>query len=305
MMKIIDVSKFQTTVDYQAVKDAGVDGVIIRCGLTYWGAQNMGIDPLFLTHYNGFRAVGMPIGAYYYSAADTVEVAKKEAEFVKTLLAGKQFEFPVYYDVENEQRMGKLSKETLTAIVETFCESLEDAGYFVGVYANTNYFVNKLDHARLAGKYTIWLADYRGNNANKTLKRDIFQYTSKGSVKGIAGNVDMNECYRDFPKEIKAAGLNGFSKGESVTPAPKPEKSFFPAKGYFSRGDKHENVAKIASFMRRVFPAYTDERALGDLYGPYIQAAIKEFQRRTGLEADSNTGPITLAELKKYGFKTQ
>lgn len=303
MLKIIDISKYQTTVDYQAVKDAGVDGVIIRCGITYWGAQNMGVDPLFLTHYNGFRAVGMPIGAYYYSAADTVEVAKKEAEFVKTLLAGKQFEFPVYYDVENEQRMGKLSKEMLTAIVETFCESLEEAGYFVGVYANTNYFVNKLDHARLAGKYTIWLADYRGNNANKTLKRDMWQYTSTGKVKGVAGDVDVNECYRDFPPIIKGAGLNGFSGETSKpTPVPKPS-SFFPAKGYFGIGDKHENVAKIAAFMRRVFPAYTDERALGSLYGQYIQKAIREFQRRTGLEADGNVGPITLSMLEKYGFE--
>lgn len=83
-----------------------------------------------------------------------------------------------------------------------------------------------------------------------------------------------------------------------------PESSgFFPTKGYFSRGDKHENVAKIASFMRRVFPAYTSEKALGDLYGPYIQASIKEFQKRTGLETDGNTGPITLSMLKKYGFK--
>ena len=303
MMKIIDISKYQTTVDYQAVKDAGVDGVIIRCGLTYWGAQNMGIDPLFLTHYNGFRAVGMPIGAYYYSAADTVEVAKKEAEFVKTLLAGKQFEFPVYYDVENAQRMGKLSKSALTEIVETFCESLEDAGYFVGVYANTNYFTNKLDHARLSSKYTIWLADYRGANADKTLKRDIFQYTSKGSVKGIAGNVDVNECYRDFPPIIKGAGLNGFS-GETSKPTPPPKpSSFFPAKGWFGMGDKHENVAKIAAFMRRVFPAYTDERALGSLYGQYIQKAIREFQRRTGIEADGNVGPITLSMLEKYGFE--
>ena len=303
MMKIIDISKYQTTVDYQAVKDAGVDGVILRCGITYWGAQNMGIDPLFLTHYNGFRAVGMPIGAYYYSAADTVEVAKKEAEFVKTLLAGKQFEFPVYYDVENEQRMGELSKEMLTAIVETFCESLEDAGYFVGVYANTNYFANKLDHARLAGKYTIWLADYRGANADKTLKRDMFQYTSKGSVKGIAGNVDVNECYRDFPPIIKGAGLNGFS-GETNKPTPPPKpSSFFPAKGWFGMGDKHENVAKIAAFMLRVFPAYTDERALGSLYGQYIQKAIREFQRRTGIEADGNVGPITLSMLEKYGFE--
>lgn len=79
--------------------------------------------------------------------------------------------------------------------------------------------------------------------------------------------------------------------------------SFFPAKGYFSLGDNHANVGKIAAFMRRVFPAYTNKKALGNYYGQYIQASIKEFQRRTGLEADGCVGPITLAELKKYGFK--
>lgn len=299
MLKVIDISKNQPTVDYQAVKDAGVSGVILRCGLTYWGAQNMGADALFATHYKGFCAVGMPVGAYYYSAADTVEQAKREAEFVKALLTGKRFAFPIYYDMENDERMRKLSKEALTTIAETFCESLENAGYFVGVYANTNYFQNKLDHARLAKKYTLWLADYRGDNANQSLSRDMWQYTSSGSVKGIAGNVDVNECYRDFPSVIKMAGLNGFAGNI----ASNVSENFFPAKGYFGMGDKHENVAKIASFMRRVFPAYTNEKALGDLYGPYIQSAIKEFQRRTGLETDGNTGPITLSMLKKYGFK--
>lgn len=78
--------------------------------------------------------------------------------------------------------------------------------------------------------------------------------------------------------------------------------NFFPAKGYFQLGDTHTNIGKIAVFMRRVFPAYTNKKALGNYYGQYIQASIKEFQRRTGLEADGCVGPITLAELKKYGF---
>ena len=241
MLKVIDISKYQPTVDYQAVKDAGVNGVILRCGLTYWGAQNMGADELFSTHYNGFKKVGMPVGAYYYSAADTIEMAKKEAEFVKTLLVGKQFAFPIYYDVENDERMSKLSKETLTTIVETFCESLENAGYFVGVYANTNYFQNKLDHARLAKKYTLWLADYRGDNANQSLLRDMWQYTSSGSVKGIAGNVDVNECYRDFPSVIKMAGLNGFTKEEQSTKPvmPKPSVKTYTVKS----GDSFWKIA--------------------------------------------------------------
>lgn len=79
--------------------------------------------------------------------------------------------------------------------------------------------------------------------------------------------------------------------------------SFFPKKGYFSLGDTHENVGKIASFMYKVFPSYTKKSALGNYYGKNIQASIKEFQRRTKLEADGCVGPITLKELKKYGFK--
>lgn len=81
------------------------------------------------------------------------------------------------------------------------------------------------------------------------------------------------------------------------------KKSFFPKKGYFKLGDKHENIGKIASFMYKVFPAYTDKKALGNYYGKYIKASIKEFQKRTGLETDGSVGPITLAKLKEYGFK--
>ena len=80
-------------------------------------------------------------------------------------------------------------------------------------------------------------------------------------------------------------------------------KSFFPSKGYFSLGDNHENVGKIANFMYKTFPAYTDKKALGNYYGEYIEASITEFQRRTKLEADGCVGQITLKELKKYGFK--
>jgi N-acetylmuramoyl-L-alanine amidase CwlA len=78
---------------------------------------------------------------------------------------------------------------------------------------------------------------------------------------------------------------------------------FFPPKGYFALGDTHANIGKIADFMYRVFPAYTDKKALGNYYGKYIQSSIKEFQRRTGLVKDGIVGQQTLAELEKYGFK--
>lgn len=224
MTKIIDVSEYQPNIDYAKVKAAGIGGAILRCGYTGWGSSHsLNADKCFEKHYAGFQAAGVPVGAYYYSTADTVDFAKKEAEFVQSLLKGKRLELPVYYDIENNERQGKLSKALLTEIADTFCTAMEDAGYFVGVYANTSWFTSKLDHAALSAKYTIWLADYRGDQANKTLKRDIWQYSSKGKVDGIGGNVDVNECYRDFPPEIKAAGLNGYSKVISSAPAAKPQ----------------------------------------------------------------------------------
>lgn len=212
MQRMIDVSKYQPDIDYAKVKAAGIEGVIIRCGITYWGEQQMDKDPYFEQHYAGFKAVGIPVGAYYYSAADNNEVAKREAEYCKTLLAGKQFELPVYYDVENNERMGNLSKDALTQICNTFCDTMEASDYFVGIYSNTNYFTNKLNFSELSQRYTIWLADFRGENANQTLKRDIWQYSSTGRIDGISGNVDLDECYRDFPPLMKEYGKNGFGK---------------------------------------------------------------------------------------------
>lgn len=79
--------------------------------------------------------------------------------------------------------------------------------------------------------------------------------------------------------------------------------SFFPERGYFKKGDVSPNVGKIASFMYKTFPSYTSKKALGNIYGANLIKAIKEFQKRTGLEVDGNTGPFTLAELEEYGFK--
>ncbi len=79
--------------------------------------------------------------------------------------------------------------------------------------------------------------------------------------------------------------------------------SFLPDSGYFKKGDKSENVAKLAQFMRRMFPSYTSVKALGPVYGDNLIKAIKEFQRRTGLKVDGSVGPITLAKLQEYGFK--
>lgn len=232
-MKILDVSKYQPNIDYAQVAKQ-VDGVILRCGVTGWGTANQcSTDDCFEKHYAGFKAVGLPVGAYYYSAADTIAKAQEEAEYCKKILAGKQFELPIYYDVECRERMNKLSKEQLTAQVIAWCDKMEQAGYFVGVYSYTSFVNEKLDIASLAQRYTIWLADYR-QNYDRTIPRDMHQYTSTAQIAGIAGGVDMSNLFRtNLMETIQEAGLNGFAK--KPTPNVQMYKVVF---GGCSQGDK-------------------------------------------------------------------
>lgn len=171
------------------------------------------------------------------SYARSAEEAREEANACLQVLKGKQFEFPIYFDIEDSTQ-GNLGKAVLTTMCEVFCDTLEKAGYFAGVYASTYWFTDKLAHGRLAGKYTIWLADYRAGY-NKTLKRDMHQYTSHGSMAGIAGRVDRNTCTRDFPAIIKKAGLNGFGKVDK------------PLAG--------ENSTQAASYTRKIGPAARED----------------------------------------------
>ena len=210
--RILDASKYQPDIDYGATA-SDCSGVLLRAGLTYWGAQNMGEDECFEKHYAGFKAVGLPVGAYYYSAADSVAVAEREADYFLSLLKGKQFELPVYYDVENNQRQGGLSKELLTQIVDAFCSRVQAAGYYVGFYASTSWLKSKMDTVYLSKKYTLWKADYRAAY-DKTIACDIHQYTSQGRIAGISGNVDLNHCYKNFVSVIKSKGLNGYAPQE-------------------------------------------------------------------------------------------
>ncbi len=195
--KVIDLSYHNTVTDFAAVKNAGIYGVILRVG---YGRERSQKDKKFEEYYAAAKVAGLHIGAYWYSYADSVADAAKEANACLECIRGKQFDFPVYYDLE-ESRTAALGKAACTQLAVDFCTAMEQAGYWAGVYANTNWFTNYLDHGVLSAKYTIWLADYR-EAYNTTLGRDMHQYTSTGSVEGVSGNVDCNRCTRDFPAEI-------------------------------------------------------------------------------------------------------
>lgn len=181
----IDVSCWQVGVNYNKVKSAGITAVIIRAG---YGRETSQKDKQFETHYKNAKAAGLKVGAYWYSYAESVADAKKEASACLACVKGKTFDLPIYYDLEDSS-MTKLGKSTLTKIAKTFCEAIKAGNYRAGIYANPNWFNNYLDYSALKAKYSIWLAQWTSSH---TLSCDIWQYSETGQVSGVSGNVDMS-----------------------------------------------------------------------------------------------------------------
>lgn len=214
-IKVLDVSSYQSNIDYAKVKASGIGGVILRCGRTYWGEIRVAGDDTFEKHYKGFKAVGMPVGVYYYSAANTTAKAREEANFVLNVLKGKQLELPVYFDVENNERQKPLSKQELTDVTKAFCEVIEKAGYYIGIYASSSWLKDELDMNQL-NNYDVWVAHYGVSKPSYTGSYGMWQYTSSGSVAGISGDVDLSYCYKDYPTIIKNAKLNGYNVEQEI-----------------------------------------------------------------------------------------
>ena len=221
--KGIDVSKWQGNIDWQKVKAAGIEFAMLRGG---FGKTTTQIDSKFEQNYRNAKAVGMPIGVYHYSYAKSVEDAKKEAQFCLSYLKGKQFEYPIAFDIEDSSQ-ANLGKSTLTAITKAFCEEVEKAGYYVCIYANLDWLKNKLDMTALSD-YDVWVAQW-ASKCTYGGAYGMWQYSDKGKVNGITGNVDMDEAYKNYPNIMKVNGLNGFFKANipdptkpTPTPTPKP-----------------------------------------------------------------------------------
>lgn len=211
--KVIDVSDWQGNIDWATVRNH-IDGAIIRCG---WGKDvEKQDDAKFHQNVKGCIDNGIPFGVYLYSYAVTTERAESEAQHVLRLLEpykGK-LSYPVYLDLEESgTQKGAVER------AKVFADIIEKAGYWCGIYANEwwwkTYLKDGLD------QYTKWVAKYSGEPKGISGTYDIWQYSSKGTVPGINGNVDMNECYRDFPKEIRSGEseettMTIYSKGKAV-----------------------------------------------------------------------------------------
>ena len=214
-MKGIDVSFSQGSIDWRQVKTSGkADFAIIRAGYGKYASQK---DEYFERNYAGCKENGIPVGAYWYSYATTVEDAVREAQACLECIKGKQFEYPIYFDFEEDSQL-RLGRERMSAIIKAFCDTVENAGYFVGIYSMKSALESHLtDEVR--NRYTIWCAHINVNHTSYT-GHSMWQYSWTGRIPGISGNVDLDESYIDYAKIMQEKGFNGFPKPEPLPYTP-------------------------------------------------------------------------------------
>lgn len=189
-MKGIDVSKHNGVIDWDKVI---VDFAIIRIGFGMYENQK---DEMFERNYTEATKVNIPVGVYHYSYAKSVDEAIKEAELVIKWLNGRKLDLPVYFDIEDNSQKN-LSRAILDGMCEAFCNRIEKAGYWAGIYSNKYWATSVISGIKLGKKYTYWIAQYT-DECTYTGDYAIWQYTSKGKVNGISGNVDMNKMVKDI-----------------------------------------------------------------------------------------------------------
>ena len=214
----IDISAHNGNIDFNKLKEQ-VDFIILRAT---WGTNT---DSRFEEYYRECKAHGIPVGAYCYSYSLEAQTGIEEANYILNLIRGKQFEYPIYIDMEDADNYkanhGMPSNATLTAICNNFCETVEKAGCYAGVYASQSWFNNQIKGVT---KYDKWIANWgTDNGAEQKDLSDIcgmLQYTSNKYI--IGKRFDGNVSYIDYPAIIKKKGLNGYGGGVQPVPVPAP-----------------------------------------------------------------------------------
>lgn len=207
--KGIDLSEHQGTVDFAKLKASGIDFVLLRAGYGSANRYPEQYDARFEEYYQKAKAAGLGVGAYWYSYAENADMAADEAASFLTALNGKQFDYPVYIDLEEDKIADQLGKTEYSNVAAKILSTVESHGYWVGIYASLYYLSTRLDMSKLS-RYAVWCAQW--NNECQYENAGIWQYTNNLAANGVTGAVDGDYAYYDYPSQIKAKGLNGYSK---------------------------------------------------------------------------------------------
>lgn len=205
-IKGIDVSSWQGDIDFKQVKSSGIKFVIIRAG---YGREVNQKDNRFEQNYKNAKAAGLDVGAYWYSYAISPDDALQEAKACIEVIKGKQFDYPIYLDLEERSQFAK-GKAFCDSIVKTFCTEIERNGYYAGLYCSASPLADYVSKD-VASKYAIWVAQYYNKCTYTDNRVGIWQHTSNGLINGINGYVDCNIAYVDYPSIIKSGGFNGYA----------------------------------------------------------------------------------------------
>ena len=232
-IKGVDISEHNGSVNFSTLKNNGVKFVIIRLG--YGSNYTNQDDKRFAENVKKAEAAGMPWGAYLYSYAKNTSMAKSEAEHALRLLKGKTPLYGVWYDVEDPQ----ISWVDVVATSQTFCDAMENAGYYAGIYASLSWLNGSLNSSKL-DKYDKWVAQW---NSSCTYKKayGIWQYTDKLVIGGK--NFDGNWAYKDYPSIIKA--MNGEKEEEDDEML-----TYDQWKDYMERYEKEKAEEKVSSWAK-------------------------------------------------------
>ena len=199
-----DVSFHQGTVDWDAVKNSGIDFVMIRCGIgsEYDGVgENKQDDAQWYRNVSECERLGIPYGVYLYSYAENTDMAASEARHTLSLLSGHNPTLPVFLDIEHTRNGNPIaSNSTYGDIAQTWCNMVSNAGYRVGIYSYYYFFQNYLTDSRFSNSgWYKWMADYRSGVSYDGSSCNMWQYSNKGTVPGVDANVDLNYWFGEYP----------------------------------------------------------------------------------------------------------
>ena len=308
--KGIDVSEFQGKIDWEKVKNDGIEFAILRCG---YGMDFSNQDDVeYERNANECERLGIPYGVYLMSYANTVEKARSEAKHVLRLIEGRKISLGVWHDIEDNGTSGAINKETLTNIINTFCNTIKNAGYKVGVYANLNWLENKIEKT-IKDNYDIWVAQYY-SKCEYEGKYIMWQHTSSGKVNGISTNVDMNILYEDLPvinnndnnnsktnnleivKSLQKALNKDYNCGLDVDGIIGP----LTTKAVNNNMVRNFTVGEFAKWVqeRLIAKGYSlNEFGVDGRYGNESEKKVKEFQANCGIDVDGIVGINTVNRL--------
>lgn len=211
----VDLSKWSKTVDFEALKAAGVDFVILRVG------SNVNKDPYFDTYYAAAKAAGLDVGAYFFTYAESKTEAYSDAQRVANWLEGKQLEYPVFYDIEDDKNYdyypSQFEESLITTIAHTFMTEMVNRGYYPGLYTNNKFLYNTFNSEKTLRLYDVWYAHWTTVNdgimSEYSSTYSMWQYM--GDVEGFAngaveGMCDVNYSFKNYPEIMKKHGFNGY-----------------------------------------------------------------------------------------------